>query len=78
MYNTNLKNILFSEATACDVVFGFCLDRINDSNHIYIHTNVSKLIQLQNVTGKVLLRAGESIIWFFLFYFKDDKYNKGS
>jgi predicted RNA binding protein YcfA (HicA-like mRNA interferase family) len=46
------KNIRFSEATACAEAFGFHLDRINGSHHIYIHQDVPELINLQNVKGK--------------------------
>ena len=49
---SGLKNIRFSEATACTEAFGFRLDRINGSHHIYIHPDVPELINLQNVKGK--------------------------
>jgi predicted RNA binding protein YcfA (HicA-like mRNA interferase family) len=46
------KNIQFSEVTACAEAFGFRLDRINGSHHIYIHPEVPELINLQNVKGQ--------------------------
>lgn len=46
------KNIRFSEATACAEAFGFRLDRINGSHHIYIHPQIPELINLQNVKGE--------------------------
>lgn len=46
------KNIRFSEATACVEAFGFHLERINGSHHIYIHADIPELINLQNVKGK--------------------------
>ena len=49
---SGLKNIRFSEAMACAEAFGFRLDRINGSHHIYIHPDVPELINIQNVKGK--------------------------
>ncbi len=46
------KNVQFSELAACAGSFGFKLSRINGSHHIYIHPNVSELLNLQNVKGK--------------------------
>nr|VFK41898.1 MAG: YcfA-like protein [Candidatus Kentron sp. SD]VFK47849.1 MAG: YcfA-like protein [Candidatus Kentron sp. SD]VFK80569.1 MAG: YcfA-like protein [Candidatus Kentron sp. SD] len=46
------KNVRFSEATACAEAFGFRLDRINGSHHIFIHRDISELLNLQNVEGK--------------------------
>lgn len=46
------KNVRFSEATACAESFGFRLERINGSHHIYIHPDVPELINLQNIKGK--------------------------
>ena len=47
------KNIRFAEATALAEAFGFRLDRINGSHHIYVHPGIPELINLQNVKGKV-------------------------
>ena len=46
------KNIRFSEAVECAEMFGFRLGRINGSHHIYIHSDIPKLVNLQNVKGK--------------------------
>ena len=46
------RNIRFSEATAVAEGFGFKLDRIKGSHHIYVHRDVSELINLQDVKGK--------------------------
>lgn len=32
------KNISFSDAAACAEAFGFRLDRINGSHHIFVHS----------------------------------------
>lgn len=46
------KNIRFSEITACAEAFGFRLDRIKGSHHIYIHPDIPELLNLQNIGGK--------------------------
>ncbi|MCD5425519.1 MAG: type II toxin-antitoxin system HicA family toxin [Methanosarcinaceae archaeon] len=46
------RNIRFSDAVSCADMFGFRLDRINGSHHIFAHPNVSELINLQNMNGK--------------------------
>lgn len=46
------KNISFSDATTCAEAFGFRLDRINGSHHIYVHPDIPELANLQNVKGK--------------------------
>lgn len=33
--------------------FGFALDRINGSHHIFIHPEIEEIINLQNVKGQV-------------------------
>ena len=47
------KNIRFSEFQSIIKNFGFRLDRVSGSHHIYIHPDVPELINLQNVKGKV-------------------------
>ena len=47
------KNIRFSEAVAGAEMFGFRLRRINGSHHIFAHPEVSELVNLQDVNGKV-------------------------
>ena len=46
------KNIRFSEAVADAEMFGFRLQRINGSHHIFAHPEVSELVNLQDVHGK--------------------------
>ena len=46
------KNIRFSEAMACAEAFGFQLDRVNGSHHIFMHQGIPELLNLQNVKGK--------------------------
>jgi predicted RNA binding protein YcfA (HicA-like mRNA interferase family) len=46
------KNIRFSEAIAGAEMFGFRLDRISGSHHIFAHSDVPELINLQSVKGK--------------------------
>lgn len=46
------KNIRFPEAVTCAESFGFRLDRINGSHHIFVHPDVPELVNLQNVKGK--------------------------
>ena len=46
------KNIRFTEATACVKAFGFRLHRVKGSHHIFVHSDVTELINLQNVDGK--------------------------
>ncbi len=46
------KNIRFNEAKAITAAFGFNLDRISGSHHIFLHPDVPELVNLQNVKGK--------------------------
>jgi predicted RNA binding protein YcfA (HicA-like mRNA interferase family) len=46
------KNVRFSEASSLAEAFGFKLDRVSGSHHIYIHPHIPDLINLQNVEGK--------------------------
>jgi len=46
------KNIRFSEAVSCAEMFGFKLDRIAGSHHIFLHPDVPELLNLQNVKGQ--------------------------
>ena len=43
------KNVRFSEISSCAEAFGFVLDRVNGSHHIFIHPDIPELINLQNV-----------------------------
>jgi len=44
--------VRFSEAVALAEAFGFQLDRVNGSHHIFIHADIPELLNLQNVKGK--------------------------
>ena len=46
------KNVRFSEATTIAEAFGFRLDRISGSHHIFLHPDLPELVNLQNVKGK--------------------------
>jgi len=46
------KNIRFSEAVLGAEMFGFQLDRIKGSHHIFVHPKIPELVSLQNVKGK--------------------------
>lgn len=46
------KNIKFTELQATTEYFGFHLDRISGSHHIYIHPKIPELLNIQNVKGK--------------------------
>ena len=48
------KNISFSDAAAMAKAFGFRLDRIIGSHHIFVHTDVPELVNLQNRKGKAV------------------------
>lgn len=47
------KNIRFEEMRRLVEAFGFRLARINGSHHIFTHPQVSELVNLQEVKGKV-------------------------
>jgi predicted RNA binding protein YcfA (HicA-like mRNA interferase family) len=47
------KNVRFSEAVAIAEAFGFRLDRVNGSHHIFIHPKIPELLNLQDLKGKV-------------------------
>lgn len=46
------KNIPFGEMVALIEAFGFRLSRINGSHHIFTHSQVRELINVQEVDGK--------------------------
>ena len=46
------KNVRFAEIKECAELFGFKLERISGSHHIYLHPDIPELINLQNVKGK--------------------------
>jgi len=50
---SNSKNIPFKDFTKLLESFGFKLDRVRGSHHIYKHSLLKELINIQNVKGKV-------------------------
>ncbi len=46
------KNVRFSDAVACIEAFGFTLERINGSHHIFSHKDTPDMINIQNVDGQ--------------------------
>lgn len=46
------KDIRFDEMKSLVEAFGFGLDRVSGSHHIFVHPRVEKLVNLQEVKGK--------------------------
>jgi predicted RNA binding protein YcfA (HicA-like mRNA interferase family) len=46
------SSIRFSELQAALEMFGFRLDRISGSHHIYVHPRIPELMNIQDVKGK--------------------------
>jgi predicted RNA binding protein YcfA (HicA-like mRNA interferase family) len=46
------RNVSFREAVRLAEAFGFRLDRISGSHHIFVHPEIPELLNLQNVAGK--------------------------
>jgi predicted RNA binding protein YcfA (HicA-like mRNA interferase family) len=49
---TATNNIKFAELVTCVESFGFKLDRVNGSHHVFTHPAIHELLNLQNVKGK--------------------------
>jgi len=47
------KNIRFLDMMNLTEGFGFSLDRVNGSHHIFVHPDVPELVNLQNVRGRL-------------------------
>lgn len=47
------KNVRFSDMRSLIEGFGFSLDRVSGSHHIFIHPDIRELVNLQNVGGQV-------------------------
>lgn len=47
------KNIQFNEMVSLIKAFGFELDRISGSHHIFKHPDVAGIVNIQNRKGKV-------------------------
>jgi len=48
----NPKNVRFLEVKSIVEAFGFKLSRISGSHHIFTHSNLSEIVNLQNVNGR--------------------------
>jgi len=48
----NPRNVSFKDMVNLVEAFGFTLSRVNGSHHIYSRSDVSQLVNLQNVKGK--------------------------
>lgn len=46
------KNVRFHDMTALVVAFGFRLERMSGSHHIFVHDSIPELVNLQNVHGE--------------------------
>ena len=46
------KNVRFQDFRQCVEAFGFKLDRTQGSHHIYVHSDLSEMLNIQNVKGK--------------------------
>jgi predicted RNA binding protein YcfA (HicA-like mRNA interferase family) len=48
----SLKNVAFSDLRNLIEGFGFRLDRVTGSHHIFVHSGISELVNLQEVKGE--------------------------
>lgn len=48
----NWRNVKFQDMVSIVTAFGFRLDRTNGSHNIFIHENISEIVNLQNVKGE--------------------------
>ncbi len=46
------KNLRFSEVVSLAKAFGFRVSRVKGSHHIFVHSNVRELVNLQKVGGR--------------------------
>ena len=49
---TGSRNIRFAELVALVEAFGFQLDRVSGSHHIFVHPEIPELINIQDVHGE--------------------------
>ncbi len=47
-----LRNVAFTDFTNLVEGFGFRLDRVSGSHHIFAHPNIPELVNLQEVKGE--------------------------
>lgn len=55
------KNIKFSEMVTLIEAFGFSLERISGSHHIFTHPQVTEIVNIQNNKGEVPPNKSASI-----------------
>jgi predicted RNA binding protein YcfA (HicA-like mRNA interferase family) len=48
----SLKNVAFSDLKNLVEGFGFRLDRVTGSHHIFVHPDIPELVNLQEVKGE--------------------------
>ena len=48
----NQKNVKFADFVKLISSFGFKLDRVNGSHHIFVHDDIDEIINIQNVKGE--------------------------
>ena len=48
----NQKNVKFTDFVRLINSFGFKLDRVNGSHHIFVHDDIDEIINIQNVKGE--------------------------
>lgn len=49
---TNQQNVRFNEMVVLIKAFGFVLDRVSGSHHIFIHSALNEVVNLQDVRGQ--------------------------
>jgi hypothetical protein len=58
-----LKNVSFSDMKSLAEGFGFHLDRVTGSQHIFIHPAIPELVNLQEVGKLSLIKFGSFLNW---------------
>ena len=48
----NLQNVRFQDMVSLIEAFGFRLQRVGGSHHIFVHTDIPELLNLQNVNDE--------------------------
>ncbi len=48
----NPQNVKFADFVKLIKSFGFKLDRVNGSHHIFVHSDIEEIINIQNVKGE--------------------------
>ena len=50
---TNKQNVSFNDFISLIEAFAFTQDRVNGGHHIFVHSGIKELINIQNVKGEV-------------------------